>query len=188
MKTNTHNNAYVPKSNRLATLMAFSAGILAGSPVWAGYTIPDSPLMTGSRVPANLLIQLDDSGSMQWDFMPGASNSGQVPATTPIAIQLQTYTRNTLYYNPNITYQPWLTSVKGVRMPEHLYTSNNNYSNTVQATGNITLSSADRVFHVPKSGITDYADARQYYRYIFKTDGSVSAPGNGCIAGHHLGL
>ena len=102
------------KSNRWATLAAFSAGILAASPVWASYAIPDSPLMTGARVPANLLIQLDDSGSMQWDFMPGANSSAEVPVTTPIAIQLQTYTRNTLYYNPSITYQPWLTSVAGV--------------------------------------------------------------------------
>jgi type IV pilus assembly protein PilY1 len=126
--------------------------------------------MTGSRVPANLLIQLDDSGSMQWDFMPGASNSGQVPATAPVAIQLQTYTRNTLYYNPNITYQPWLTSVAGVRMPIKPYTDV--YSDNVQATGSLNLSAANRIFHVPKNGITDFADARQYYRYTFLTDGT----------------
>lgn len=158
------------KSRSLATLCAFSAGILAASPVWAAFDIPDSPLLTKARVPANLLIQLDDSGSMQWDFMPGASNSGQVPATTPVAIQLQTYTRNTLYYNPNITYQPWLTSVAGVRMPDKAYTDV--FSDNVQSTGSLNLLGADRVFHVPMPNITDYADARQYYRYTLRTDGT----------------
>lgn len=163
-------NSHSTKSSHWSTMAAFSAGILAASPVWAGYSIPDSPLMTGSRVPANLVIQLDDSGSMEWDFMPGASNSGQVPATNPIAIQLQTYTRNTLYYNPSITYQPWLTSVAGVRLADTPY--NNVYSNNEQTSGSLNLNGAVRVFHVPKAGITNFADARQYYRYSFLTDGT----------------
>lgn len=174
------------KSNRWATVFAFSAGILAASPVWAVYDIPDSPLLTKARVPANLLIQLDDSGSMQWDFMPGASNSGQVPATVPVAIQLQTYTRNTLYYNPNITYQPWLTSVAGVRLPATPYTAA--YDDDVLAGGaivNLNTSTAlpaisfptnttNRIFHAPKDpvNITNYADATQYYRYVLLADGT----------------
>ena len=109
MKTNTHNNAYVPKSSRLATLLAFSAGILAGSPVWAGYTVPDSPLQTGSRVPANLMLVLDDSGSMGSDYMPDT-----VPnITTTDDFRNQVYTRNTIYYNPAVTYRPWRTAVGG---------------------------------------------------------------------------
>ena len=166
MKTNTHNNAYVPKSSRLATLLAFSAGILAGSPVWAGYTVPDSPLQTGSRVPANLMLVLDDSGSMGSDYMPDT-----VPnITTTDDFRNQVYTRNTIYYNPAVTYRPWRTAVGG-RVADTPY--NCVYNSNTLLTGCVNLGAADRVFHVPKPGITNIADGSQYDRFVFRSTGGV---------------
>jgi type IV pilus assembly protein PilY1 len=80
-------------------------------------TIPDVPLQSGTAYPAaNVRFILDDSGSMAWDFMPGASSSSEVPSVSPVNVALTTYTRNTLYYNPSITYQAW---IKAGRHPLH---------------------------------------------------------------------
>lgn len=96
--------------------VAFAATLLAG-PVSAGITLPTDPLTTGARVAPNILFLLDDSGSMAFDYMPdvlppitGLTNSSQNAAMARLA-----YTRNTLSYNPAITYQPWLNA-DGSRM------------------------------------------------------------------------
>ncbi len=168
---NTSKQNYIKPSRSPWSLgVTFAICMLAGNPVYAGFPYPDSPLQTGSRVPANLMILLDDSGSMQWDFMPGANSSNEIPATTPVDIKLQTYTKNTLYYNPSVDYFPWRTDT-GARRPVTPYTAV--YSDNVQASGGpIDLSTNDRVFHMPKLGITNINDASQYYRYILKTDGT----------------
>jgi hypothetical protein len=48
---------------------AFLVTLLA-LPVNAGVTIPPEPMTTGARIPPNILMVLDNSGSMQWDYMP----------------------------------------------------------------------------------------------------------------------
>ena len=153
---------------RATALMAACLATLLALPVNAAIEIPDIPLQSGTVVPPNLLFILDDSGSMAWDFMPGASNSGQVPATAPTAIQLTAYTRNTLYYNPATTYLPWRRA-DGTFFPDTPYTAV--YSSTTLASGGTTnLAGGDRTFHVPKAGATDLADSRQYFRYILRSD------------------
>ena len=72
---------------------------------------PDLPLQTGAAYPPpNIMFILDDSGSMAWDFMPGANSSSEVPQVDPVHVQLNAYPRNTLYYNPRISYLPWIKS------------------------------------------------------------------------------
>ena len=144
----------------LATLMAL--------PVNAGITLPNEPLTTASRVPPNILFILDDSGSMVWDFMPGPFDStgfddGNALATTPVNIAINAYTRNTLYYNPHTTYQPWTRPDGTLMTGGTSYTAA--YSDTDLASGTINLSSSTKTFYVPKPGITNEAYARQYYRY-----------------------
>ena len=143
----------------------FTIGVLAGNPVHAGFPYPDSPLQTGTRVPANLMLVLDDSGSMSWDYMPDS-----VPnITVTDNFRNQVYTRNTIYYNPAVIYRPWRTSVGG-RVVDTPY--NCVYNSNTLLTGCIDLGANNRVFHVPKPVIPDYADGSNYYRYILKTDGS----------------
>lgn len=138
---------------------------LASLPVQAVIAIPDNPLQSGSAVPPNILFVLDDSGSMGWDFMPD-----DVPGTTPVNIATQAFTRNTVYYNPGIAYQPW-SNPDGSLFP--LRPANSAWSDPALASGGTTnLTSSNRIFHVPNAGITDLADARQYTRYILKAGGS----------------
>ncbi|QNN47129.1 hypothetical protein H9L17_02920 [Thermomonas brevis] len=106
----------------LATLLAL--------PVSAGITIPDEPLTTGNKVAPNILFILDDSGSMEWrnmnnqditqitgsgSFSDGPDANGITTGTSKdsessgnSAMYEQNYVTNTLYYNPSVTYQPWM--------------------------------------------------------------------------------
>lgn len=161
-----------PRSSFLAPLFACVATLLA-LPVHAVVNLPDTPIQTNNSVPPNIWFILDDSGSMGWDFMPGANNSGQVPATTPTAIQLQTYTRNTLYYNPTRSYRGWQRS-DGTFMADTPYTAAFS-SDTLASGATVNLEASQRTFHAPNTGITDFADARQYTRYRFQTDGTAQA-------------
>src|SRR5678816_3213157 len=53
-------------------------------------TFPAVPLQSGAAYPpANIMFILDDSGSMQWDFMPGAFGPAEVPAVSPLNINLR---------------------------------------------------------------------------------------------------
>src|SRR4249919_649562 len=96
-----------PRRHLLAPAFAFCATLLALPS--AAVTIPDVPLQSGSAYPpANVMFILDDSGSMEFDFMPGADDVSEIPATTPYNVSPLAYTRNTLSYNPAVTYQPWI--------------------------------------------------------------------------------
>lgn len=155
------------RSKAAASFVACLATLLA-LPVNAAIDIPNVPLQSGTVVPPNILYILDDSGSMSWDFMPGAFNSGGVPATAPTDIKLQAYTRNTIYYNPATTYLPW-RNADGSFQASTPYGAVYN-SNTLASGTTVTLAGSDRVFYVPKVGATDLADSRQYIRYALRSD------------------
>lgn len=173
--------SYANKSSRWSTMAAFSAGILAASPIWAqSFPIPDSPLQTGARAPANLMLVLDDSGSMTDHTMPET-----LPTSLVTDIVNRTYTLNTIYYNPAITYLPWRKSVAGsiIRLPNTPITAV--YPDDVALTGNCNLltntgcTNINEVrdsnilsFHVPTESNTNLLDGSQYYRYLLKSDGT----------------
>lgn len=136
--------------------LAFLCTLLA-MPVNAAVAIPDVPLQTGNAVPPNIMFILDDSGSMTWSFMPDS-----VPGTTPVNIAYQAFTRNTVYYNPSLNYQPWNNDGTPFALqPATAAWSNNNLASG----GQINLTGSTWRFHVPNIGITNLADARQYIRY-----------------------
>lgn len=169
-----------------AALLALVATLLA-LPVNAAITVPTSPLTTASRVPPNILFILDDSGSMEWDFMPGpfdsrAFNNNGSLATTPVNISYDAYTRNTLAYNPNIDYQPWTQANGNLMTGGTSYTAA--YSSDNLASGSTTnLSNNTRTFYVPKANITDEADARQYYRYQIVSTSEIIRSEYGSVVG-----
>lgn len=109
----------------LVAAIAFAATWLA-LPVTSvmAQSFPEYPLQTGAgNVEPNIMFILDDSGSMAADDMDNP-DIGDIEACvdgsgntcdSDIDITDETYVGNTLYYNPNQTYLPWMQA-SGSRM------------------------------------------------------------------------
>src|SRR3546814_4783912 len=71
---------------------------LLGLPVHAATSFPNHPLLTGGNaLPPNILMILDDSGSMDrsWMWADKDTSSGTSDTVTD-----RSYVNNSLYYNP----------------------------------------------------------------------------------------
>jgi Tfp pilus tip-associated adhesin PilY1 len=110
----------------LSTSLVFSIPALAAPVILA-----TSPLATSSTstVSPNLMLMLDDSGSMDWDYMPdNAKNfSGKYGYNSNQC--------NGVYYNPAITYAPPVTAA-GVNYPSASFAAawNDGYDTTAGTT------------------------------------------------------
>lgn len=90
----------------LATsLLVCAAGIAPA--MAADVTVDQSPLIIQRSLPPNLVLMLDDSGSMDYDYMPDwgymTSSTGK---GSPTDDQARNSTINGTYYNPAVTYTP----------------------------------------------------------------------------------
>ncbi|MDH5835549.1 pilus assembly protein [Luteimonas kalidii] len=139
----------------LSTLLALPAS--------AGIAIPDQPLIIGSRIPPNILFLLDNSGSMADTFLPDGIPTGWAR---------QAYTRNRIYYNPNVVYQPWVDSTGAVMTGGQDY--RNAYSHIVLVppfnNGTTDLRDSEQTFYVPKNSAGDLTDLANYWRYQIHED------------------
>lgn len=185
-----------PRASKCWTApVAFLATILA-LPVNAGITLPDEPLTTGNRVAPNILFILDDSGSMAWGNMNSqditavtGTNFNSTPdqngistgtsitteSTTVGAMYIQNYVTNTLYYNPSVTYQPWIDAsgnrVTGGTGYTQAYSSDTMVTHTGAGTngGSKDLSQLKQTFYAPRD--LSYTTTAQlsaianYYRF-----------------------
>ena len=134
---------------------AFIATLLA-LPVNAGIAIPEDPLTTASRVAPNILFILDDSGSMAFNYMPDS-----VPATSAPDVAMNAYTRNTLSYNPNVAYLPWMRA-DGTRM-----------------TGGVAYTAAYGSFNRAASGTINLGDSSSCRWYNYNRDYTTDEYGAG---------
>lgn len=152
-------------------LLALAMGLFASLPAAASLPIPDVPLQAGTTVPPNLWFIFDDTTSMTWDCMPGWNTSGtcpEIPAVGGHDIKLRTHVRNTIFYNPNVTYLPWRRA-DGTRMTATPYAAV--FSSRDLASGPTTdLGSAHRDFFMPRSTSADLNHASGYYRFRLLSD------------------
>ena len=169
----------------MAALLAFGASLLALPAGLAqiqtppAKSFPDFPLQTGAgNVEPNIMFILDDSGSMNSTEMDNA-DLGAVRSGTSLNISAQTYTSNTLYYNPAVDYKPWVKA-DGTRMTGGT-SMTAVYSSVDFASGSTTNlwdnNANTRTFYVPKNPANATAsyleDARNYYRYqILRVNGN----------------
>lgn len=108
------------KSLLSAFLLTFSVGALA-------VTLADGPLTTvgASVVKPNVLLIMDNSGSMGWEHMPDDSAMGYG------FYGLRSNQCNQIYYTPSITYKTPLNSA-GVAKADSLYTAAySSYTSTI---------------------------------------------------------
>lgn len=78
---------------------------------WSGVEIDQTPLTVGKPLEPNIMFIMDDSGSMAWEVMPGASNNlDAIPYKSKLTddIRRRAANLNALWYNPLIEYKPWL--------------------------------------------------------------------------------
>lgn len=88
----------------LATLLISMAA--ASSAQSANTSFPQYPLLTGGNsIPPNVLMILDDSGSMTYLMMPTDSSRDLNDDVVD-----RSYVNNTIFYNPSMTYRPWRTA------------------------------------------------------------------------------
>ncbi|MFT3669120.1 MAG: PilC/PilY family type IV pilus protein [Pseudoxanthomonas sp.] len=110
---NTNSAVSARKPNLLQTLSVAgmtALATLAGLPVHAATSFPDYPLLTGGNaIPPNIMMILDDSGSMESTVMLATGVSRDSTDLADNATD-RSYINNTLYYNPAVTYRPWRTS------------------------------------------------------------------------------
>lgn len=94
------NHKYLKNIGLTLTLLAFSANA-PGSTT----TLSDAPLVTstGASVLPNILFVLDDSGSMDWDYLPDWANDNNA-ANIPYLFRNADF--NGVAYNPGINYLP----------------------------------------------------------------------------------
>jgi type IV pilus assembly protein PilY1 len=150
----------------LTSLVRVSGVLLAAllAPGWSGWqaaqanatpiaTLPIfSTVNPANEVKPNVLMVLDDSGSMDWDYMPDdASNfRGKYGFVSSQC--------NGMYYNPAITYSPPVDA-SGNAFSSSTFTSAPNDGFGTQATGSTNLSSSFKAYS------SDTAQAAYYYKY-----------------------
>lgn len=165
-------NSAHARLRQLQAMFAVFLITLLALPVNAAVVLPDEPLVTGARIPPNVLFVLDNSGSMRDTYMPD-----DIDDVTVINIKNQTYVRNVIYYNPYKNYQPWVDST-GVEMTGG-QSYNAAYSDLARvspfATGTINLQDAVQTFYVPKdlANPATFTSVNGYYRYQILTSGVV---------------
>lgn len=155
-------NNRVTSTGLLGAFGVLLAALLA--PGWNGWQTAQAngtPIATlpifatvnpANEVRPNVLMVLDDSGSMDWGYMPDDAdnfrgNYGYVSSQC-----------NGMYYNPAITYSPPVDST-GVAYSGSSFTSAPNDGFGVQATGSANLSTSFKAYSA------DTAQAAYYYTY-----------------------
>lgn len=103
------------RTSSLSALLLTASLALAPGLSQAGVDIAQTPLMVSEPVAPNIMFILDDSGSMGWEHMPGTTATwssapvGGLPQTVSVNdIRLRASNINTMWYNPLISYEPWL--------------------------------------------------------------------------------
>lgn len=131
-----------------ALVSVFSALTFTGSAL-AAVSVDQQPLIVAQPLPPNIVLMLDDSGSMGWDYMPDwgylSSNTGNAPVSSGV---------NGVYYDPTTTYTPPVKA-DGTSYP--------NYTNTFPMAPADGFNPGDSSSY---TNISSYFSPTRYYRYF----------------------
>ncbi|QYR52533.1 pilus assembly protein [Lysobacter soyae] len=169
------NSKMFPKQ-RMLTAIAALACTLAGVQVNAA-TFPNSPLITGGEgIPPNILLILDDSGSMAFTKMPDDANN------LADTVSDRSYVTNSIYYNPTKTYSPWRTSstVLTDRLAQADFWQVASSTTSPTASRIDLRDSAESYFYVPKIANPGTVEAN-YDKYRISTSSSSTSYSGGVV-------
>ena len=123
--------------------MASSHQAMAAALDLATIPLANSPTVT---IQPNLLFVLDDSGSMDWGYMPDWANdslcknsSGTYSSSCTDEPPYRSKDFNAIYYNPEVTYQPAVNADGTSKGSQTTWTSVKNDAYGVQSTGSTNL-------------------------------------------------
>lgn len=169
----TQNNSH--RHSRITQIVAIGLGCisgLAGQTVSAGsIDISDVPLYVVQGVEPNIILTMDDSGSMAWSFMPDSIYGYR---TTNRA---KSSTFNGMYYNPDVQYLPPLKA-DGTSYPDASFTAAWRDGFDTGA-GTVNLSTSFRPTWYYSWTSTAYAgSAEPAYYYQYDGSGSTNSDSN----------
>lgn len=153
-------------SSRLASGVAACSLCMAAGTAEAAIGLADEPLFLNVAVDPNIVVTLDDSGSMRWSSVPDAVVIDTSLATTR---RFRSSTFNALYYNPLVRYLPpknaagvsyansnfaaaWINGLdpaKGTVNLSNNYMTSRYYDPSISATYGSRTGGYDRVFDNP---------------------------------------
>ena len=163
---------------RFASMLVVCVSALLTLPAALAVSFSNVPLQSGSAYPpADLMLVIDDSGSMAGDKMPD-----NPAAVSPVDISDLAYPRNGLSYNPNTTYKPWIkadgTRQTGGTSYTSVSDSDTNVATAVTSTSTTSLANTLQIYYAPKlldasgnpSGDMSNSGNYYYYQIVNGTD------------------
>ncbi len=144
----------------LTVFIYASIAALPSSANAADLDIAETPLFAAVSIDPNIMFTLDDSGSMQWEYMPdgpqfqftifmfprpnglygGVNYANQLPSFRDDSLHNyfgRSAANNGVFYNPDITYRPWALA-DGSNMP-NANPTNALYNPDIPALGGLNL-------------------------------------------------
>lgn len=175
------------KPHVFAPFFLFFAIALASMPASsAQLALSDTPLFLTVSVPPNLVLTLDDSGSMRRAFVPEVCGDASDCAYLDNRYGKAAH-NNALYYNPNITYTPPKNADGTSRLSSSNMTSTTNIFATAYrngfdtAFGMVNLSSAYRpTTYLDFGSVTANTATEDYMNHYTSATGDVKCRSNKC--------
>lgn len=150
-------------------LLAWAAGISA--PLAAQIDLSDAPLYVLEGVDPNLIVTMDDSGSMAWSFMPDSI------FTYDDKNRAKSHEFNKIYYNPEIDYLPPLKS-DGTSYPNASFTAALRDGFDSSST-TVNLSTSFRpTWYYPEDPKEYAGSSEPAYYYLYDGSGSTNSDSN----------
>jgi type IV pilus assembly protein PilY1 len=145
-------------------VVALLFGLGTGQAMATDINISNKPLDTLEGVPANIILTMDDSGSMAWGYLPdNITNTG--------TNRWKSHVYNRLYYNPNITYLPGVDK-NGASLGNSDF-ENAWHNGYVRSLGTVELDEDFRPryrdYRPSTTSVTWVGDGEDAYYYIFDT-------------------
>lgn len=150
-----------------------------------GVPFDNKPLQSGSAIPPNIMFILDNSGSMALVSMPFDVQDPEYTGTATGASQTglkdnpydRSYLNNTIYYNPNLTYNPWMNADGTTRMTggtdvTQVY-KDWNLADTGRGTRDL-RDNTESYFYVPKVGVTSSTNPSDFVKYWVRNNGGTA--------------
>ncbi len=179
MKPNPQSNRGLAERIRIGMGTMLVSMMAAASAQAADTTsFPNYPLLTGGdSIPPNIMLILDDSGSMSYLRMPNDSSSSLNDNVSD-----RSYINNTLYYNPDRNYHAWRTA--STNLDDRLANADFRAvsSSGTALSGSLDLrDSSEAYFYIPKDGQTNPGTVASRYDKYRIASSSSSASYNGGV-------